>query len=406
MRDKKEIFYNWLAQTSSNPIGIEIEKAEGVFLYTPQGKKILDLISGIAVSNIGHRHPTVVEAIKKQLEKYMHIMVYGEVILSPQILLAEALKETLPPPLDNIYFVNSGSEAIEGAMKIAKKMTRRHTIITCKHCYHGSTQGALSLLSDDGMRRKYRPLLPSVLHIEFGNEENLSVINEETACVIIETVQGEAGVRTASTLYFQKLREKCSHNGALLIVDEIQCGFGRTGFFWAFQDYGFIPDILVSAKGMGGGLPLGAFIAPQHIMQSISNNPPLGHITTFGGNPLSAAASLATMQVIKAENILQNIPFKQALFCSLLLHPLIKEVRAKGLMMAIELQKDISISKLVSLCLENGILVDWFLFCNNSLRIAPPLTISEDEIHIACNGILKSLRILDGSYSRFHKDYS
>ena len=208
MRDKKEIFYNWLAQTSSNPIGIEIEKAEGVFLYTPQGKKILDLISGIAVSNIGHRHPTVVEAIKKQLEKYMHIMVYGEVILSPQILLAEALKETLPPPLDNIYFVNSGSEAIEGAMKIAKKMTRRHTIITCKHCYHGSTQGALSLLSDDGMRRKYRPLLPSVLHIEFGNEENLSVINEETACVIIETVQGEAGVRNGIYPLFSKTPRK------------------------------------------------------------------------------------------------------------------------------------------------------------------------------------------------------
>ena len=395
MRDKKEIFYNWLAQTSSNPIGIEIEKAEGVFLYTPQGKKILDLISGVSVSNVGHRHPVVIEAIKKQLDKYMHIMVYGEIILSPQVLLAKSLKETLPDTLDNIYFVNSGSEAIEGAMKLAKKFTRRHKIIACKNCYHGSTQGALSLLSDDTMRRKYRPLLPSIEHIEFGNEEDLSAIHEETACVIIETIQGEAGVRFASTSYFQKLRKRCSDYGALLIVDEIQCGFGRTGFFWAYQDYDFFPDILVSAKGMGGGMPMGAFIAPKYIMQSISENPPLGHITTFGGNPISATASLATMQVIKTENILQNIHYKQALFCSLLVHPLIKEVRAKGLMMAIEFQKNISIQKLVSLCLENGIFVDWFLFCNNSIRIAPPLIISEDEIHIACDGIIKSLQTLD-----------
>ena len=379
-----------MAQTSDFPLMLEIDHAEGVWLEGPGGK-YLDLISGIGVSSIGHRHPRVVQAIKEQVDKYLHLMVYGEFVQSPQVELAKALTDTLPPTLDNVYLLNSGSEAIEGALKLAKRYTGRPEIISFSNAYHGSSHGALSISGSEDFKRNFRPLVPGTLQVRFGVEEDLSQISQNTAAVIIETVQGEAGVRVADEEYFRALRKTCDDHGALLITDEIQCGFGRTGKLWAFEHYGIIPDIVVAAKGMGGGMPIGAFMSSQEIMAVFKNDPILGHITTFGGHPVSAAASLATIRVIHEEGLLTDVDKKAEIFKKRLYHPLIQETRNKGLMMAVEFEDFEILKPIIDKAIDRGVLTDWFLFCDNSMRIAPPLNISEEEIHWACDQILASL---------------
>lgn len=388
MTSLRQLFLKHQAQTSDFPMGLEIVRAEGVYMIDASEKKMMDLIAGIGVSSVGHRHPKVQKAIHEQLEKYTHLMVYGEFIQSPQVDLAKALSDTLPPALSSCYFLNSGSEAVEGALKLAKRYTGRSEIISCIDAYHGSSHGALSVGGNENLKRNFRPLLPDIRHFRFGVEEDLHLITERTAAVIIETVQGEAGVRTASKTYFQALRAKCDETGTLLIADEIQCGFGRTGKLWAFEHYGFTPDILVCAKGMGGGMPIGAFISSEEIMSVLKNNPILGHISTFGGHPISCAASLATLHVIQDEKLLDEVEKKADLFRKLLVHPSIKSIRNKGLMMAVEFDDFDTVKPIIDRCVENGVLTDWFLFCDNSMRIAPPLIITEKEIESACEIIL------------------
>jgi len=394
MSSTRQLFLEKLAQTSTAPLLLEIEKAEGIYLYDSSGKSYMDLISGIAVSNVGHRHPKVVEAIKTQVDKYMHLMVYGEYIQQPQVKLAALLAEILPQALGCTYFVNSGSEAIEGAMKLAKRYTGRTEIISFKNAYHGSTQGALSIMGDEYFKNAYRPLLPDIRILEFNNETTLHEISEKTACVVVETIQGEAGVRIPAENFLKKLREKCNITGTLLILDEIQCGFGRTGKMFAFEHYNIVPDILCLAKAMGGGMPIGAFIASKEIMSVLKENPALGHITTFGGHPVSCAASYAAIKVIIEENLTEQIPAKENLFKELLKHPLIKEIRGKGLFLAIQLETPELMQKVINECIKNGLLLDWFLFCGNAIRIAPPLTITAEEIEKACSIIIKSLNII------------
>lgn len=387
---QRQLFLNHLAQTTDFPLMIEIERAEGVYMYSPDGKRYLDLISGIGVSNVGHRHPHVLEAIQQQLDKYMHLMVYGEFVQTPQVKLAEALAETLPDTLNSCYLVNSGSEAVEGAIKLAKRYTGRPNLISCYDAYHGSTQGALSVCGNEGFKQAYRPLLPGIRHIHYGDEAELNLINESVAAVLIETVQGEAGVRLADQHYFRKLGERCDATGTLLILDEIQAGFGRTGTFWAFERYGIVPDILVSAKGMGGGMPIGAFISSSEIMASLKNNPILGHITTFGGHPVSAAASLATLEVIQQDQLYEKAEVKADYFKQRLKHPAIKEIRNQGLMMAAAYESFKVLKPVIDRAIELGVVTDWFLYCDNAMRIAPPLIIEKEEIEEACSIILQA----------------
>ncbi|MDR6561810.1 acetylornithine/succinyldiaminopimelate/putrescine aminotransferase [Arcicella sp. BE140] len=393
----RELFLKNVAQTSDFPLALEIEQAEGVYMYGKNGQQYMDLISGIGVSNVGHRHPKVVEAIKNQVDKYLHLMVYGEYVQTPQVELAEALVKTLTPtesnvkPLDNVYFTNSGTEAVEGAMKLAKRFTGRQEIISCFNAYHGATQGALSLSGSENFKRNFRPLLPSIRNIRHGVIEDIALITEKTAAVIIEIVGGEAGVRIPEKEYFLALRKRCEETRTLLILDEIQTGFGRTGTFWAFQQFGIYPDILLCAKGMGGGMPIGAFIANHEVMGVFKNNPILGHITTFGGHPVSCASSLATLNVILEENLLASVQVKATLFKSLLVHEKIKEVRNQGLMMAVEFEDFDTLKPIIDRAIEKGIITDWFLFCDNSMRIAPPLIITEEQIRKACAVILESI---------------
>lgn len=391
MISERELFYKYLAQTSPEPLGLEIVKAEGIYLYDSSGKSYVDLISGISVSNIGHRHPKVIEAIHNQTEKYLHLMVYGEYIQSPQVKLSQKLSSILGDGFDNIYFVNSGSEAVEGAIKLAKKFTKRTQIISFKNAYHGSTHGALSLMGNELLKNPFRPLLPDIHFNTFNNIEELNNITEHTACVIIEPIQGEAGVVAADKVFLQKLRDKCNETATLLIFDEIQTGFGRCGAMFAFQKYGVIPDIITMAKGMAGGMPLGVFASSKHIMMSLSNNPILGHITTFGGHPVSCAASLATIDVLSENNLLNNVSEKENLFHSKLIHKAIKDIRSFGLLIAIELESFEIVKQVISKCLQKGIILDWFLFNNKSIRIAPPLTITNDEICSACDIINESI---------------
>ncbi|AIZ64176.1 aminotransferase class III [Hymenobacter sp. DG25B] len=388
----RQLFLRHQAQTSDFPLLLEIERAEGVYMYGPEGARYLDLISGIGVSNVGHRHPKVLAAIQQQLDKYLHLMVYGELVQAPPAALAHALHHTLPTRLNSVYFTNSGTEAVEGALKLAKRYTGRTELISCHRAYHGSTQGALSVTGSEEFKRSYRPLLPDVRHIEFNHQADLDQITSRTAAVIVETVQGEAGVRVALPGYLPALRQRCQEVGALLILDEIQCGFGRTGTFWAFEQFGIEPDILLTAKGMGGGMPIGAFIAPQEIMAVFKTNPILGHLTTFGGHPVSCAASLATLRVIQEENLLAGVHEKAALFRRLLRHPAIREVRGCGLLMAVEFESFAVLKPIIDRALEHeGVLTDWFLFCDNSLRLAPPLTISKEEIEEACAALLRAV---------------
>jgi putrescine aminotransferase len=389
--NNRQLFLSHLAQTTDFPLMIEVEKAEGVYLFGPNGEKYLDLISGIGVSNVGHRHPKVIQAIQNQLDKYLHLMVYGEFVQSPQVLLAKALTETLPSQLDNVYFVNSGSEAIEGALKLAKRYTGRREILSCVNAYHGSSHGSLSIGGNEIFKRAYRPLLPGIRNISYGNISDLIYITEQTAAIVLETVQGEAGIRVADSQYFKELRKKCDETGTLLVLDEIQAGFGRTGKFWAFEHFGIYPDILVCAKGMGGGMPIGAFIASKEIMGVLKNNPLLGHITTFGGHPVSASASLATIQILLNENLIDQAETKAELFKILLIHPKIKGIRNKGLMMAVEFESFDILKPIIDRAIELGVITDWFLFCDDSMRIAPPLTITEDQIRSACHLILQAI---------------
>lgn len=393
----RQIFLQNVAQTSEFPLALEIEKAEGIYLYGKNGEKYMDLISGIGVSNVGHRHPNVVNAIKTQVDKYMHLMVYGEYVQQPQVLLAQALAKTLANyrtatgnVLDNVYFTNSGTEAVEGAMKLAKRFTGRTEIVSCKRSYHGSTQGALSL-GEEHFRRNFRPLLPAITKIERNQLNDLVKITSQTAAVIFEPVGGESGVRPADEVYLKELRKRCDEAGALLIFDEVQSGFGRTGSFWAFEQYDVVPDILLCAKGMGGGMPIGAFIAPQQIMAVFKDNPILGHITTFGGHPVSCAASLATLNTIHDDNLLSEVETKANLFKELLVHPSIKEIRNKGLMMAVEFEDFDTLKAIIDRAISKGVITDWFLYCDNSMRIAPPLIITEEEIRQACEIILTSI---------------
>ncbi len=393
MSSIKELFLRHLGQTSPFPVGLEIERAENIYLYGTNDKKYIDLISGIAVSSLGHNHPKIVNAVKKQAETHMHVMVYGEFVQSPQVKLAKAISDTLPDSLDNVFFVNSGSEAIEGAMKLAKRYTGRHEILACKNAYHGSTQGALSLSSEETFRQGFMPLIPGIGHISFGNENDLKSISEQTAAVFIETVQGEGGVRIASKTYFQKLRQRCTETGTLLVLDEIQTGFGRTGKFWAFQHYDIIPDIITAAKGMGGGMPIGAFISSQDIMSVLQKDPVLGHITTFGGHPVSCAASLALLEELQSTRLYEEADKKALIFKKHLVHPKIKNIRHLGLMMAIEFDSFDQVSKIIHKSMELGLITDWFLFCDNAIRIAPPLVITEEQIKDACSILLQAIDI-------------
>jgi acetylornithine/succinyldiaminopimelate/putrescine aminotransferase len=394
MITNRELFLKNIAQTSDFPLSLEIDRAEGVYMYGKDGTQFMDLISGIGVSNVGHRHPKVVQAIHNQVDKYLHLMVYGEYVQLPQTLLAEALVKTLDknsgkyPVLDNVYFTNSGTEAVEGAMKLAKRYTGRQEIISCENAYHGATQGALSLSGSENFKRNYRPLLPQIKQIKHGNFEDIKKITCRTAAIFIEVIAGEAGVRIPDYEYFIELRKQCYLTGTLLIIDEIQTGFGRTGTFWAFEQFGFYPDVLLCAKGMGGGMPIGAFIANQKVMSVFKNNPILGHITTFGGHPVSCAASLATLEVIYEEKLLENVKRKAQIFRDLLIHDKIKEVRNQGLMMAVEFEDFDTLKPIIDRAIEEGIITDWFLFCDNSMRIAPPLIITEQEIVKACKVIL------------------
>jgi len=391
MPNLRQVFLSHLAQTSEFPMLLEIERGAGVYLYDPQGKSYLDLIAGIGVSALGHCHPAVVAAIREQSERYLHTMVYGEYLLSPQVNLAKALTDLLPDSLDSVYLVNSGTEATEGAMKLAKRYTGRAEIISCYKAYHGSTQGAASLMSDDYFTRPYRPLLPGISHIEFNCDFCLHRITEKTAAVIVETVQAEWGIRKPVNNYLTKLRNRCTETGTLLIFDEIQAGYGRTGSFFAFEQYDVVPDILLLAKGMGGGMPIGAFVANQEVMKVFSNNPLLGHITTFGGHPVSCAAALATLNFIKSSGIIASVKKKEQLFLEKLVHPEIRHVRSAGLWLAVELDSFEKVQKVIKICLEKGLITDWFLFNDRSIRIAPPLIITEAEIEKSCEILLEAL---------------
>ena len=388
---ERELFLKHIAQTSPSPLAFEIAKAEGCLLYDVSGKEYIDLIGGISVANIGHRHPTVIEAIKTQLDAYMHVMVYGEFIESPQVQYAKLLTENLPASLNSVYFTNSGSEAIEGTMKLAKRVTNRTQIIAFKNSYHGSTQGALSIIGDEYWRNAFRPLLPDVLHLQYNSFESLDDISERTACVIAETIQAEAGIIIPSKEWVQAVRKKCTETGTLLVLDEIQAGFGRTGKLWGFENFGIVPDVLVLGKALGGGMPLGAFIAEKKLMGSFTENPVLGHITTFGGHPVSCTAGLAAMKVLLADGIIDTVKRKEELFKSLLIHPKIRSVRSCGLWMGIDFDSFDLNKKVIDGCIKNGVMTDWFLFASNSLRISPPLIISKDELSKACSTLLQAI---------------
>jgi acetylornithine/N-succinyldiaminopimelate aminotransferase len=391
MLSTRELFLANTAQTSPFPRLLEIESASGIYLFAPNGKRYMDLVSGFNVSHLGHRNEFVIDAIKKQLDLHLHVTVYGEFVQASQVQFATLLKSLLPATFGSVYFTNSGAEATEGAMKLAKKFTGREGFVAAKNAYHGSTQGALSLMGGTAYQKAYGPLLPHVDFIDFNNIEQLEKITEDTAAVILETIQGEAGVRVPHAGYLQAVRRRCNEVGALLILDEIQTAFGRTGTLWAFEAFEIVPDIVLLAKALGGGMPIGAFIAPKVIMDVIKDHPILGHITTFGGHPVSAAAGLAALQYLLDENLMDSVSKKEALFRSELQHPKIKEIRGKGLMLAIQLGSFAEVETIAQVALEHGVLVDWYLHCDTAIRLAPPLTITEEQIIEACSTIKLAL---------------
>ncbi len=387
----EDTFFKKLAPTSPHPFLISVERAEGVYLYSATGKRYIDMISGIAVSNVGHRHPKIVKAIKDQVDKYLHVMVYGEYIQSPSNLLAEKLTSLLPPNLNCCYFVNSGTEANEAALKLAKRVTGRTEMIACRKSYHGSTHGSLSVSGNEVKKRTFRPLLPDVNFIDFNNPGDLDQITERTACVIMETIQGDAGVRIPSKEYLQAVRKKCTATGTLLIFDEIQCGMGRTGKLFAFEHFDVVPDILTLAKSFGGGLPIGSFISSFENMQTLASKPMLGHITTFGGNPVCCASALAVLEIIEEENLLTTVEAKGKLIEDLLRHSKVNEVRRFGLLFAFDFDSEERVNRIVQYAKEHGVICYWFLSHPNSFRIAPPLTITEAEIREACTVVLQAI---------------
>lgn len=389
--DLRQMFIRHVAQTSPNPLGIEISHAEGMYLYEPTGKRYMDLIGGISVCNTGHRHPRVVEAIRQQTDKYLHLLVYGELVQSPQVRYATQLAAHLPKNLDSIYFTNSGAEAVEGAMKLAKRVTGRTDIVAFDQSYHGSTQGALSIIGDEYWRNAYRPLLPGIRHVKHNDHASLDAITERTACVIAETVQAERGIYAPEKTWMKALRQRCDDTGTLLILDEIQAGFGRTGKLWGFQHFDIEPDILLLGKALGGGMPMGAFIAGKDRMWTLTGAPVLGHITTFGGHPICCAAGMASMEVLLEESWINEVTPKEALFRRLLVHPTIKEVRSFGLLIALEFDSFETNKLVIDKCIEKGLLTDWYLFAPQCMRIAPPLMITEEEIREACDIILSCL---------------
>ena len=387
----KEDFFKYQAQTTPHPLAMEISHAEGAYIYDTNGKEYLDFVAGVSACSLGHRHPSVVNAIKKQLDKYLHVMVYGEYIQQPAVALTKLLANHLPAPLEKTYLTNSGTEAIEGSLKLAKRVTGRSQIIAAKLAYHGNTMGAMSVMGFEERKRAFRPLIPDVYFISFNNEQDLEQITTKTAAVILETIQGGAGFIEPRNDYLKKVRQRCDEVGALLILDEIQPGFGRTGTLFGFENYNVVPDIIVMGKGMGGGLPIGAFTASRKMMDVLQDNPKLGHITTFGGNPVIAAAALATLREITESDLMAETLQKEKLFRSLLVHPLINEIRGIGLMLAFLTPSAEITNELILRCQDKGLILFWLLFEPRAVRITPPLTISDREIKEGCKIILNVL---------------
>ncbi|MBN3036298.1 MAG: aspartate aminotransferase family protein [Bacteroidales bacterium] len=387
---ERELFFRHLGLPSAHPVALEITHAEGIYLYTADGKRYIDLASGVSVSNTGHRHPAVLQRIREQTDRYLHLMVYGEYVQSPQVRLAEHLSRLLPDRLNAVYFVNSGSEAIEGAMKLAKRFTGRREIIAFRNAYHGGTHGALSILGNESLKYAFRPLLPGIRFIRFNHPDDLEIISQSTACVVAETIQAEAGIILPEENFLKHLRKRCDETGALLVIDDIQMGFGRTGHMFSFEPYGIAPDILTLAKGMGGGMPVGAFISSRQIMDSLSSDPELGHITTFGGHPVSCAAALGNLEAIVGEKLCEQAQASGRLIRQLLEnHPAIVQIRGKGLMMAVELRDEPAAQAMTTQMIRRGLVTDRFLFRPQAFRIAPPLIISKEEILQTC-GIIRS----------------
>ena len=388
----RQLFLEHVGQTSDNPMMLEVERAEGIYLYGRDGKRWIDLISGVSVSAVGHGNRQVIDAICSQAQDYLHLMVYGEAVESPQVRYAQRIASLLPDPLDTVYFVNSGSEAVEGALKLAKRYTGRTEIIYYKNAYHGSTHGSLSVMGGEEYRNAYRPLLPDTRQIRFNEPADLRYVTPRTACVIIEPVQGEGGIFPADRDYLQALRDRCDQTGTLLIYDEIQTGLGRTGTLYFFQQYGIVPDILCTAKAFGGGMPLGAFIASNRIMSVLKTNPVLGHITTFGGHPVCCAAGLAALEYILSERLTEQADAKGALYESLLAgHPLVREIRRTGLLLGVEFGDSELTARIVLRSIDRGLMTEWFLFDDTAMRIAPPLTITDAEIRESCEILLEVL---------------
>jgi len=387
-----ENFFKFVGQTSPSPLGIEIQRAEGVFIYSPDGRRFIDLVSGVSVSNVGHSNPEVVSAVCEQASRHMHLMVYGEIIQQPQVDHATLLSSQLPRNLDVVYYVNSGSEANEAAVKLAKRKTGRTEIISCINSYHGSTHGALSLMGSEVFKSSFRPLLPDIRHIRFNSFEDLSLITERTAAFIVEPVQGEGGVRIPESGYLKAVRRRCNETGTVLIFDEIQTGFGRCGKLFAAQRWNVVPDIITLAKALGGGMPLGAFAASSELMSLWQHNPVLGHITTFGGHPVSCAAALASLKILLRENWIDDAERKGQIYCKMIgRHPAVKEIRQAGLLLAVDLGSRDYAERVLPLLTEAGVMSDWFLFDENSFRIAPPLSITDEEIEYSAGLIIGAL---------------
>jgi acetylornithine/N-succinyldiaminopimelate aminotransferase len=390
--NNRQLFLQHIAQTSDAPIALEINRAEGIYLYDDQGKEYIDGISGFSVNNIGHSNPSVIKAIQEQTNAYMHTIVYGEFIQQPQVQFAQLLTQNLPSSLNCVYFTNSGTEAIEGAMKLAKRITKRSKIISCYNAYHGSTQGALSIMGGDYWQQNYRPLLPDVFRFNFGSNELIDAIDNNTCCVIIEPVQAEAGVVATTKEWFKKLREKCNQHCVLLIMDAIQTGFGRTGFLWGFEPYEIEPDVLVIGKALGGGLPLGAFIADKKLMHTLAYNPVLGHITTFGGNPVCCAAGMAAFNFLLESNVIKDAEAKGKILRERFINTsMIKKINQVGLWLSLEFETEIICQKIAHTCVKNGLVTDWFLFAPKCIRLAPPLITKEIQIESIATIVNKSI---------------
>ena len=390
-KDLKQDFFRYQAKTTHFASGFEVDYAKGSYIYGKNGKAYLDFAAGVSANTLGHSFPRIVNAIKEQAERHLHVMVYGEYAQEKPVQLCKLLAEVLPEPLDTTYLVNSGTEAIEASMKLAKRYTGREEIIACKNAYHGNTHGSLSLAGREEKKRAFRPLLPMIGFIGFNSEEDLEKITNKTAGVVVETIQGASGFRLPENDYLKKLKKRCEETGALLILDEIQPGFGRTGKLFAFEHYGFVPDVLVMGKGMAGGMPVGAFTASAEMMDCLSHNPSLGHITTFGGNPVVAAAALATLEELLESDLMNQIGEKEKLFRELLIHPKIKAIHGRGLMLAPELESEEYALEVAAKCMDKGLILFWLMYSIQNLRITPPLTISKEEIRQGCEIILAVL---------------